>query len=154
MMVHHATINYFWLIIIVRGDLLFSQCSSMSRQLAYGHSLWGKVDSGFEHLQSIISCGSSSKFTSNSSVQTKTNVRYEAMKHLLLTALRLLSATNVLEEYIKVICSNQSSRTLIAKKSQHLKKFVLSGHLQKLMLPALCSTLYKKFNCWCLVSGV
>jgi hypothetical protein len=108
-----------------RGDSSFSQCSSMSRQLAYGRSLWGKVDSGFEHLQSIISCGSSSKSTSNCSVRTKTNVRFEAMKHLLLTALQLLSAANVLKEYIKVICSDQSSRTLIVKKSQHLKKYIV-----------------------------
>jgi hypothetical protein len=31
MTVHHATINYFWIIKIVRGDSLFSQCSSMSQ---------------------------------------------------------------------------------------------------------------------------
>ena len=47
------------------------------------------------------------------------------MKHLLLTALQLLSAANVLKEYIKVICSDQSSRTLIVKKSQHLKKYIV-----------------------------
>jgi hypothetical protein len=53
-------------------------------------------------------------------------VRFEAIKHLLLTALRLLSAANVLKEYIKVICSDQSSCTLIAKKSQHLKKYIVA----------------------------
>ncbi len=47
------------------------------------------------------------------------------MKHLLLTASQLFSAANVLEEYIKVICSNQSSCTQIAKKSQHLKKYIV-----------------------------
>jgi hypothetical protein len=47
------------------------------------------------------------------------------MKHLLLTALQFLSAANVLEEYIKVICSNQSSCTLIAKKSQHLQNYIV-----------------------------
>ncbi len=97
----------------------------MSPQLAYGRSFLGKVDSGFKHQQSIISCGSSSKSTSNCSVLTKTNVRFEAMKHLLLTALRLLSVANVLEKYIKVICSDQSSCTLITKKSQHLKKYIV-----------------------------
>jgi hypothetical protein len=65
------------------------------------------------------------KSTSNCSVQTKTNVRFEATKHLLLTASWLLSAANVLEEYIKVICSNQLSQTLITKKSQHLKKYIV-----------------------------
>jgi hypothetical protein len=83
------------------------------------------VDSGFKHLQSIKSCGSSSKATSNCSIQTKTNVRFEAMKHLLLTAPWLLSAANVLEEYIKVIGINQSICTLITKKSQHLKKHIV-----------------------------
>jgi hypothetical protein len=134
MTVYHATINYFWLIIIVEGNLLlhkktihtlFIQCSSMSQQLAYGLFCQGKVNSGFEHLQSIISCGSSSKSTSKCSIQTKTNVRFEVTKHLLLTASRLLSVANMLEEYIKVTCSDQSSCTLIAQKSQQLKKYIV-----------------------------
>ena len=47
------------------------------------------------------------------------------MKHLLLTALLLLSATNVLEEYIEVISSNRSSRRLINKKLQHTKRCIV-----------------------------
>ena len=47
------------------------------------------------------------------------------MKHLLLTALRLLSAADVLEEYIKVISSNHSSCWLINKKLQHMKRYLV-----------------------------
>jgi hypothetical protein len=83
------------------------------------------VDSGLELLQSIISCGSSSKSTSNCSIQTKTDVRFEATKQLFLTVMQLLSAANVFKEYIKVICSDQSSCTLIANKSQHMKKYIV-----------------------------
>jgi hypothetical protein len=84
------------------------------------------VNSGFEHLQSIISCGSSGKSTFNCSIQTKTDSKFEATKHLLLTASRLLSAANVLEEYITVISSNQSSCWLIKKKLQHMKRCIVS----------------------------
>ncbi len=83
------------------------------------------MDGVFEHLQSVISCGSSRKSTSICSFQTKTNARFEATTHLLLNASRLLSATIVLKEYTRVICSNQSSRSLISKKSQHLKKYIV-----------------------------
>ncbi len=97
----------------------------MSRQLAYRRTCQGKVDRGFKHLQSLISCRSSRKSTSSYSLQTKTNARFKVTKHLLLTALWLLSAANVLEEYTKVICSNQSSHTLISNKSHHLKKYIV-----------------------------
>jgi hypothetical protein len=73
------------------------------------------VDSGFEHLQSIISCGSSGKSALKRSVQTKTDSEFEAMKYLSLTAL-WLSATNVLEDYIKIISSDHSSHWLINKR--------------------------------------
>ena len=78
--------------------------------------LGGEVDIGFKHLQSIISSGSSRKSTFNCSVKSKTDSKFEARKHLLLTALWLLSAANVLEEYIediKVISSNHPSHGLI-----------------------------------------
>ncbi len=77
------------------------------------------MNSGFKDLQSIISCGSAGKSTFNRPVKTKTDSIFEAAQHLLLTALRLLSATTVLEEYIKEIPSDQSSRSLINRKTQH-----------------------------------
>jgi hypothetical protein len=99
----------------------------MSWQLAngYGRVRGGEVDSGFEHLRSIISCGSVGKSTFNRPVKTKTDSKFEAAQHLLLTASRLLSAANVLEEYIKEISSDQSSRSLINRKTQHMKRYIV-----------------------------
>jgi hypothetical protein len=71
----------------------------MSQQLVHGHTDKRSVGSGFKHLQSIISSGSCSKSTSAGIVQTKTDAKLESTKDLLLTALQLLSAAKVLEEY-------------------------------------------------------
>ena len=80
----------------------FTQRWNMSRQLAYGRTCGGGVGSTFEHLQSIVSSGSSSKSMSMCSILTKTDAKFEATTHLLLTALRLLSTANVLDEYVKL----------------------------------------------------
>ena len=82
----------------------------MSRQLVHGRTRGGGVGSAFEHLQSIVSSRSSTKSTSNCSIQTKTDAKFDAITHLLLTASRLSSAANVLDEYVKVISSDESSR--------------------------------------------
>ena len=66
------------------------------------------MGSAFEHLQSIVSSRSSTKSTSNCSIQTKTDAKFDATTHLLLTASRLSSAANVLDEYVKVISSDES----------------------------------------------
>jgi hypothetical protein len=99
----------------------------MSWQLAngYGRVRGGEVDSGFKHLRLIISCGSAGKSTFNCPVKTKTDSKFEAAQHLLLTALWLLSAANVLEECIKEISSDQSSRLLINRKTQHMKRYIV-----------------------------
>jgi hypothetical protein len=71
------------------------------------------VGSAFNHLQFIVSSGSSSKLTSNCSIQTKSDAKFEATAHLLLTASWLLSAANVLDEYVKAISSDESSRSKV-----------------------------------------
>jgi len=43
----------------------------------------------------------------------------------MLTASWLLSATNVLDEYVKVISRDESSRSMINKKSQHMKRYIV-----------------------------
>ena len=96
----------------------FTQCWKMSRQLVHGHTRGG-VGSAFEHLQNIVSSHSSTKSTSNCSIQTKTDAKFDETTHLLLTASRLSSAANVLDEYLKVISSDESSRSLINKKSSN-----------------------------------
>ena len=83
------------------------------------------MGSASKHLQSIVSSRSSTKSTSNCSIQTKTDAKFDATTHLLLTASRLLSAANVLDEYVKVISSDESSRSLINKKSQHMKRYIV-----------------------------
>jgi len=80
------------------------------------------VGSAFEHLQSIVSSCSSTKSTSNCSIQT---TKFDATTHFLLTTSRLLSAANVLDEYVKVISSDESSHSLINKKSQHMKRYIV-----------------------------
>ena len=97
----------------------------MSRQLVYGRTCGGGVGSAFEHLQSIVSSHSSTKSSFNCSIQTKTGAKFDTTTHLLLTASRLLSAANVLDEYVKVISSDESSRSLINKKSQHMKRYIV-----------------------------
>ena len=84
----------------------------------------GEVDSGFDQLRSIISCGSTGKSTSNRPVKTKTDAKFEAAQHLLLTASRLSSAANVLEGYFKEINSDQSSRLLISR-TQKMKRYIV-----------------------------
>ncbi len=76
-------------------------------------------------MQSIMSGSGTSKSVSTAPIQMKNDAKFEAMKHLLLTASRVESAAIVLEKYIKVICNVESSRTSIVKKSQHLKKDIV-----------------------------
>ncbi len=83
------------------------------------------MERGLEHLQSIVSGSGTSKSVSTAPIQTKNDAKFEATKHLLLTVLQLESAAIVLEEYIKVICNVESSRTSIVEKSQHLKKYIV-----------------------------
>ena len=83
------------------------------------------MSSGFEHLQSTLSSGSSSKLMFNCSIRTKTDAKLKATRHLLLTASRLLSAANVLDEHVKVISSDESSCSLINKRSQHMKRYIV-----------------------------
>jgi hypothetical protein len=83
----------------------------------------GGVSIGVKHLQSILSSGSSSKSSSNCSIQTKTDATFKATMHLLQTASRLLSSANVLDEYVKVNSSDESSCALINKKSRHVKRY-------------------------------
>ncbi len=64
---------------------------NMTRQLVYGQSHQGKLDRGFEELQSIMSGSGTSKATSRP-IQTKTDSMFESTKHLLTTASRLKSA--------------------------------------------------------------
>jgi len=90
----------------------------------YGRIREGQVDSGFEHLRSIISCGSAGKSKFNRPVKTKTDAKFEAAQNLLLTALQLLSATNVLKEYITEINSDPPSCLLISR-TQQLKRYVV-----------------------------
>jgi len=97
----------------------------MSQQLAYGRTRGEGVGSAFDHLQSIVSSGSSSKLTSNCSIRTNSDAKFEATAHLLLTASWLLSADSVLDEYVKVISSDESIRSLINKKSQHMKRYIV-----------------------------
>jgi hypothetical protein len=93
----------------------------MSCQLWHGRTYRGKVERGFDNLQSILLCGSSTKSAQTGTVETKTDASFEATKHLLLTALQLLSAAKVLEEYTKIIGNHQSSCIMISKKSPHIK---------------------------------
>ena len=90
----------------------------------YERIMRGEVDSGFDQLRSIISCGSTGKSTSNRPVKTKTDAKFEAAQHLLLTASRLSSAANVLEGYFKEINSDQSSRLLISR-TQKMKRYIV-----------------------------
>ncbi len=82
------------------------------------------MDSGFEHLQSTISRGSVGKSTFNRPIKTKTDAKFEAAQHLLLTASRLSNAANVLEEYIKEINSDPPSRLLISR-TQKIKRYIV-----------------------------
>jgi hypothetical protein len=66
-----------------------------------------------------------SKATSTRPIQTKTDTMFEATKHLLTTASRLKSGAKVMGECIKIFCDNQSSRSLISKRSQHLKRYIM-----------------------------
>jgi len=90
----------------------------------YGRSRRGEVDSGFQHLQSIISGGSAGESTFNRPLKTKTDAKFEAAQHLLLTASRLSSAANVLEEYIKEIYSDPPSRLLMSR-TQQMKRYIV-----------------------------
>ncbi len=70
----------------------------MSQQLKYGQMYRGKMERGLKHLQSIVSGSGTSKSVSTAPIQMKNNAKFEATKHLLLTASQLESAAIVLEE--------------------------------------------------------
>ncbi len=65
-----------------------------------------------------MSGSGTSKATSTPPIQTKTDTMFEATKHLLTTASWLESGAKVMEECIKMFCDNQSSRSLISKRSK------------------------------------
>jgi hypothetical protein len=98
--------------------------TTMLRPLRYGRIHQETVDRGFEDLQSIMYCGSISKSVSTYSIKTKTDTQIKATKHLLTTASWLESVANVLEEYRKILCNNQTSRHLILKRSQVMRYII------------------------------
>jgi hypothetical protein len=88
----------------------------MSCQLWHKRTYWGKVERGFDNLKSMLSCRSLTKSAHTETVQTNTDARIEATKHLLLTASRLLSAAKMSEEYTTIIGNHQSSHIRYIKR--------------------------------------
>jgi hypothetical protein len=117
----HSTINCYWLIILLTES---SSCNLnytiMPEPLWYGSTHWGTVERSFEDLQSIMS-GSKDKSASTPMIKTKADLQLDATMRLLTIALRLESAANVLEEWTKIFCNNESSRQAISKRSQTVK---------------------------------
>jgi hypothetical protein len=96
----------------------------MTRQLVYGQNHRGKLDRGFEELQSIMS-SSGTRLATSRPIQTKTDSLFESTKQLFTTASWLESAAKVLEECIKIFGDNQSSRSAVSKRSQNLKRYIV-----------------------------
>ena len=121
----HTTINCYWFIIL-SGE---SSCCNLNYTIMPGPLWYGSthretVERGFEDLQSIMS-GSKDKSASMSMVKTKADIQLNATMRLLTIALRLESAANVLEECTKLFCNNQTSRQVISKRSQTVKRYIL-----------------------------
>ena len=100
---------------------------SMSRQLYYGRIHRDTADRGYEHLRSITDAKNTKKSSDGytRSALTKSDAKFEATKHLYLTATRLNNAAKVLEEYCGVFSDKLASRTKIVQKSQHLKRYIV-----------------------------
>ena len=121
----HTTINCYWFIIL----LAESSCCNLNYTIMPGPLWYGSthrviVERGFENLQSIMS-GSKDKSASMSMVKTKADIQLDATMRLLTIALRLESAANVLEECTKILCHSQTSRHLISKRSQQVKRYII-----------------------------
>jgi hypothetical protein len=84
-----------------------------------------RVDKGLKDLQSIMSGGSENKSTTPRAIQTKQDKQFEETKRLLMVASRLESAANVLEDCTKIFCNKESSRFLLSKSSQHVKRYII-----------------------------
>ena len=83
------------------------------------------VEKGFRDLQSIMSGSTKDKSASTSMIKMKADLQLEATTCLLTIASRLESAANVLEECTKLFCNNQTSRQVISKRSQTVKRYIL-----------------------------
>ena len=69
----------------------------MSRQLYLGWAHPAKADQGYGHLQSLTACGDLKKGGSEP-ILTKTDAKFEATKHLYITASYPINIVKVLGE--------------------------------------------------------
>ena len=96
-----------------------------SRMHAYGQSHCEKVTSGYDHLQSIVGTGDTKRSNRQTIMMSKEDKDMEAVEHVYMTVTRFGNVAKVLEEYCAIFSDMHSSRTKIAQKSQHLKRYII-----------------------------
>ena len=87
------------------------------RRFAPGQGQWfiprNEVDSGYDNYQSISGGGRDTASDSPVSIRTKSDVRFDATKELLITASNLERAAKVLDDYTRLFINVDTSRNEI-----------------------------------------
>ena len=95
------------------------------RHIAPGQGQWciprNEVDRGYDNYQSISGGGGDTTTDSPVPIRTKSDVRFEATKELLITASNLERAATVLDDYTRLFINIGTSRNEIIAKSRQLK---------------------------------
>jgi hypothetical protein len=82
------------------------------------------VDSGYDNYQSTSGGGRDTASDSPVSIWTKSDVRFDATKELLITSSNLERAAKVLDDYTRLFINIGTSRNKIIAKSRQLKKII------------------------------
>ena len=98
------------------------------RHIAPGQGQWciprNEVDRGYDNYQSISGGGGDTITDSPVPFRTKSDVRFEATKELLITASNLERVATVLDDYTRLFINIGTSRNEIIAKSRQLKSII------------------------------
>jgi hypothetical protein len=98
------------------------------QHLAPGQGQWfiprNEVDRGYDNYQKCSGGGGDTTTDAPVPIQTKSDVRFEATKELLITATNLERAAKVLDNYTRLFINIGTSRNEIIAKSRQLKNII------------------------------
>ena len=98
------------------------------QHIAPGQGQWfiprNEVDRGYDNYQKCSGGGGDTTTDAPVPIRTKSDVRFEATKELLITATNLERAAKVLDNYTRLFINIGTSRNEIIAKSRQLKNFI------------------------------
>jgi hypothetical protein len=98
------------------------------QHIAPGQGQWflprNEVDRGYDNYQNCSGDGGDTTADAPVPIRTKSDVRFEATKELLITATNLERAAIVLDDYTRLFINIGTSRNKIIVKSRQLKNII------------------------------